>query len=153
MSNPHDPDSSRERQVPQELTINTGVVGQFTPLARILAGMTTDKVLTLFVAGAFGWLLYSTIQQSSGDKLQTARMYEDSRERDRRHCDDREDKIARDRDMETEKMRLWYSAQSEMARKFENDQREKDRAVIAELTRVISKKFAPQEDDCPPTSP
>lgn len=141
-----DPNGSRERQIATELNINTGTIGLIATLTRILAGLSTDKVLTLFVASAFGWLLFSTLQQTSIEKASTARMYEDSRERDRRHCSDREDKITRDRDTEAEKMRTWFAAQAEVSKRFEAEQREKDRAVIAELSRVIAKKFP---NECP----
>jgi len=152
-----DPDSgSRQHQIPQEFHINTGTAGMIATVTRVVAGLSTDKALTLFVAGAFGWLLFSTMQQANLDKTVTARMYEDSRERDRRHCSDREDKIARDRDTEAASLRLWYSNEMEKSRRFQLDEadkatklqiaeNEKTRAVLGELSRVINKKFPQSE--------
>ena len=156
MSQVHDPlpgpsEGSRERQVPQEITINSGTAGLITTLARIIAGLTTDKALTLFVAAAFGWLLFSTMQQANQEKGNTARMYEDSRERDRRHCDDREDKLVKDQALEADRVRLFFAQQAELTRKFHVEENEKIRSAVAELTRTIARKFPdkvpPDEDD------
>lgn len=141
----------------QEVSISTGMPGVVLSLAKIISGMTTDKALTLFVAGAFGWLLFSIMQQITAEKANTARMYEDSRERDRRHCTDREDKLMRDQQQETEKMRTWYASQSEVSRKFEAEQRDKDRlanfdqsekhrSALMSLAAAIARKI---DKDCP----
>lgn len=166
MSQVHDPlpgpgDGSRERQVPQELNINTGTLGLVTTLARIISGLTTDKALTLFVAAAFGWLLFTMMQQSNQEKTNRDRTYEDSRERDRRHCDDREDRIAKDQNAEAERVRVFFAQQAEIGRKFQNEENEKIRGAVADLTRMIGRKFPdkipPDEDDPPiagsPNSP
>lgn len=132
---------SREREVPAELHITTGTAGTVMSVAKIVAGLTTEKTLMLFVAATFGYLLYSTMQQASADKAHTARLYEDGRERERKHADEREDKMTRDRDAESAKMRTWFSEQFDAARKFEADQREKDRAAVTKLGEIINRKF------------
>lgn len=156
MSQVHDPlpgpgDGSRERPVPQELNINTGTIGLVTTLARIISGLTTDKALTLFVAAAFGWLLFTMMQQSNQEKTNRDRTYEDSRERDRRHCDDREDKLAKDQAFEAERVRLFFAQQAELTRKFHVEENEKIRTAVADLTRMIGRKFPdklpPDEDE------
>lgn len=159
MSQDHEPlpaqSGSRDRPVPQELTINSGTLGAVATIARVLNGLTNDKMLTIFVVAGFGYMLFTTMQQANIDKGNTQRMYDDSRERDRHHCDDREDKMARDSAVEAEKIRKWYADQSDANRKFEAIEREKIRAVIEELTRIINKKFPPKDDEliCPAPPP
>lgn len=146
---PRQTGSQEHAALPQEITINAGTLGLITTVARVVAGLTTEKALTLFMAAAFSYLLYITMQQANADKANTARLYEENRERDRIHCSSREDKLARDFSGELEKMRLWYAGQSDSQRRFEADQRDRDRQAIAELTKVITKKF-PNLNECPP---
>ncbi len=126
---------------PQPVYIANGTAGVVATLVRVIAGLTTEKTLTLFVLAALGWLLFTTFQSAAADKVNMQRMYDDARERDRQHCDVREDKIARDRDAENDKMRNWYSALVEGQRRHEAEQREKDRLQYAEMARIIAAKL------------
>lgn len=128
---------SRER----EIVVTSGIAGAAASALKIAAGLSIDKILTLFVVTGFGWMLFTTFQTVAADKQNDRRMYDDARERDRQHCSNREDKIARDAAAEAEKMRSWYAAQAENQRRFESDQREKERITVAELARVIAMKL------------
>lgn len=100
----------------EQVVVTTGLMGLVTSLAKIVAGLTTDKALTLFVCAGFGWLLFITLKSTSEDKASQVRTAEDARERDRqfytqqrdidrRHCDDREDKLRTFFGAETDKNR------------------------------------------------
>lgn len=111
----------------QPVVVTTGTLGLVAALAKILAGLTTDKALTLFVCAGFGWLLFITLKSTSEDKAAQVRMAEDARERDRafyaaqrdadrKHCDDREDKRQRDKEKDEDKLKAFFAAESDKQR-------------------------------------
>jgi hypothetical protein len=126
------------RPDPTETITASGTAGAAAIALRVVAGMTNEKILTLLVAGLLVWVSSQMITTQSADRVNSQRMYDDARERDRQHCDSREDKIARDAAAEMKNMREWYAAQSDVQRRFEAEQREKDRQQVAELAKQIA---------------
>lgn len=125
----------------QPIIVTTGTMSLILGLAKIIAGLTTERALILFICVGAGWMFWTDKRSQTEDKAQLARVAEEAKERDRRHCDDREEKVRRESQTEADKMRVWYALMNESQRKFEMEQRDKDRAVIAELTKVISRKI------------
>ncbi len=124
----------------QQVVVTTGAISLLLGFAKVIAGLTTERALILFICVGAGYMFYTREKTQAEDKAQERRAADEFKERDRQHCDSREDKLRRDSAAEATALRAWFAMQADAQRRFENDQREKDRAVIAELTRVISKK-------------
>jgi len=129
-SYPKTPESSREPTV-----IATGTAGALASALKIISGLTNEKILILVVAGLLVWGSSSMLQTAASDRINSQRMYDDSRERDRQHCDTREDKVIRDSEAREKEMRAWFAAQFELQRKAEDERREKDRQKWGELLK------------------
>ncbi len=131
----------------QPILVATGTMSLLLGFAKIIAGLTTERALILFICVGAGWMFYTRERSQAEDKAQIARAAEEAKERDRRHCDDREEKSRRDMQAEAEKMRTWYISMSDGQRRFEAEQRDKDRAAVAELAKAIARKIG--ESDLP----
>lgn len=132
----------------QNIIVSGGIASLVLAGVKILATLTTERALILYICIASGYMFYTRDRQQLEDKAQERRQFEESKERDRQHCDTRD-----------EKNKAWYTQLVDSQRKFESEQRtadrtaladltktlieqrEKDRAALAELTKVIARKF------------
>jgi uncharacterized protein HemX len=136
-------------QQQQSVVIATGAISLLLGVAKIVAGLTTERALILFICVGAGWMFYTREKSQAEDKAQERRAADEMREREKQHCDGREDKIRRDSATDKKEMLAFYATQAELQRKFENEQQEKTRVTITELTRVIARKFPDKANDCP----
>lgn len=129
-----------EQQQQQPVLVATGTISALLAFAKIIAGLTTERALILFICVGAGWMFYTRERSQAEDKANVMKMAEEAKERDRQHCDGREDRVRRENAAEADKMRAWYAAQADTARRFEAEQRDKDRAAIDALARAVAKK-------------
>lgn len=99
---------------PEKQEVLTGWAGIASVALKVIAGLTTEKSLTLFVAAMLGWMLYQTMQNTVTEKANERRLYDEAKERDRQHCEQRE-----------KDLREWFAAQAELTRRFEAERTDK----------------------------
>lgn len=132
--------SSGTPTTPNESPHVGGWPGFAASLVRVINGMTSEKMLLVTVVAGFGYVTFYTLNSQHEREAMTARQSDEARERDRRHCDDREDRIRKDSQLEQDKMRAWYTVMSEAQRRFESEERAKDRTAVTELTKAVLRK-------------
>lgn len=117
-----------------------GWPGFAAALLRVINGMTSERVLLSTVVFGFGYVMVYTLNSQHEREAMSARQSDEARERDRRHCDDREERIRKESQAEQERMRAWYLQMTEAQRRFESEERSKDRLAITELTKAVLRK-------------
>ncbi len=117
-----------------------GWPGAVAALVRVINGMTNEKILLVTVIAVLVYATYTNINSQHEREAMSARSSDEARERDRRHCDDREDRIRKDAQLEQERMRAWYTQMADAQRRFEGEERTKDRLAVTDLTKAVLRK-------------
>ncbi len=125
----------------------TGMASAVVAFANLVNKMTNEKILLVAVVAVMGFVVYYGQAGVSERESNMARRYDESREQDRRHCDDREDRAEQKRAQESKDLRLWFAGQAEMQRRHDAEREEKmarvsmerDEKVRGILTMILAK--------------
>lgn len=92
----------------------TGWPGLANAALKFFNGLTIEKLLLIAVLAGYGYTMYTKDKGQGDREAYQLRSHEDAREKDRQHCDSREDRA-----------RVWMAA--------END---KNRAMLKDIVKV-----------------
>ncbi len=115
----------------------TGMAGFAVAFANMVNKMTNEKILLVAVVAVMGFVVYYGQAGVGERESNMARRYDESREQDRRHCDDREDKAKQERSQEAKDLRAWFAGQAEMQRRHDAEREEKMRLVSLDRDEKI----------------
>jgi len=124
-----------------------GFTGAAIAAANLLNRMTQEKILLVTVVAILAFFVFDSQTKVTEREQTTARRYDESREQDRRHCDDREDLAKRERAQEAKDLRAWFAGQAEMQRRHDAEREEKltkvglerDEKLRSLLTLILNK--------------
>lgn len=102
-----------------------GVTGAVLAAANFANRLTLEKLFAFTIIIVMGFMVYDGQTGMNQREATMARRYDESREQDRRHCDDREEKMARVTAERDEKMRAWFASQSDLQRRHDADRDDK----------------------------
>lgn len=133
-------DASDDRQPP-----NTA--GAVATILRIITGLTNERVLTFAVIGVAGYLTYSVIENQAEDKASTLRFIESQLEKSEQNC---AGQMKEQRAYFAEQNKINQKAFVELyekSRRFESEERGKDRQVLSEITAFLKKQTVNEEPE------
>ncbi len=114
-----------------------GMMGAALAFASFANKLTSEKILLIAVVAVMGFVVYYGQLGVNEREASNARRYDESREQDRRHCDDREDRAEQKRAQEAKDLRAWFAAQSDVQRKHDADREEKLSRSFAERDEKV----------------
>lgn len=116
-----------------------GWPGFVSGMVRVINGMTNERLMLVSLICVLGFVVYYGQRGQAEQTANAARLYEESRESDRKHCADREERSERTRHDEAREMRVWYAGQAELQRRHDADREDKLRTVVASLVDSFDK--------------
>lgn len=96
-------------------------------LVKLLNGLTNEKIMLTAILVVMGFVTYRALAGQTEREQNAMRMTEDGREKDRRHCDDREDKL-----------QSFYAQQTDIQRKHDAAREERVAAKIVGLQEAVA---------------
>ncbi len=114
-----------------------GMAGAALAAANFANRLTIEKLLAVTVVTILGFVVYYGQVGVTEREAGMARRYDESREQDRRHCDDREDRAKQERSQEAKDLRAWFASQSDAQRRHDAERDEKMARAFAERDEKV----------------